>query len=143
MGRSASDLEGVDHEAAPFLRSIDTSLESAAARAGGSPVTVPANALAMGVFGPDAGPRGHDERFAEWFDPLEIGEAARDWLRGDGAPALTPVRVRSGATTVVLLAKIAVAKTWTLPEPLRPTLDEGGGDSVALASRPLEDRDLQ
>jgi pimeloyl-ACP methyl ester carboxylesterase/DNA-binding CsgD family transcriptional regulator len=142
MTRSPADLEDVNLESAPFLRLIDAALEPADPRLGGSPVTLPAAAFAVGVFDAGGAPRSQDDRFAEWFDPLDIAEASRDWLRGPRDPALIPVKVRSGATTVVLLAKNEAARAWTLPEALRLPLNGGAEAFTALAYRPFEDRGL-
>jgi pimeloyl-ACP methyl ester carboxylesterase/DNA-binding CsgD family transcriptional regulator len=143
MAGAASDLESGDPETARFLQSIDRSIAPAGAEAGGSPVTLPANALAAAIFDPAGQARSQDARFAAWFDPEEVGDASRDWLRGAGGPALIPVRARNGATTVVLLARVVEARGWALPTELRDALDAGGrGRFVALAYRPFEDQVL-
>lgn len=121
---------------------MDASIEPAGPRASGAPVTVPANALAAGTFSQDGEPRSHDHRFADWFDPQEIGDVSREWRRGRRLPSLAPVQARTGATTVVLLARAADAEAWTLPPEVRQPLEGRDGAFVALAYRPFEDRKL-
>ena len=129
MARTASDLESGDAEAARFLRAVDRSIEPAEPRIGGAPVTLPARALAVGVFDRRGGLAARDARFADWFDADETSEAASEALRG-GGPALAPLVATDGATTVVLAASVDTARAWPLP-------DEGGhpGDLTARRLR--------
>lgn len=142
MARSATDLEGGDEAAARFLQAIDDSIEPARPEVGGAPVTLPAHALAAALFDREAQPCAQDERFGRWFDPTEVGLAAADWLRGGREPALVAVATRDGATTVVLLGRLADARGWPLPNEARAALDRGPGAFVAIAYRPFDDRQV-
>jgi len=139
MLRTAIHAGGVDHEAAEILRSIGDAIHPGDERGGGAPVTLPASALAAAVFDAEGQARSRDARFERWFDPEEVGEAVRGWLRG--GRALTPVAARDGSTTVLLLGRVADTEDWRLPTEMREALGRSGA-VVALAYRPFEEREL-
>ncbi|WP_337189238.1 alpha/beta hydrolase [Phenylobacterium sp.] len=140
MARTASDLESGDAEAARFLRAVDRSIEPAQPRIGGAPVTLPARALAVGVFDRRGGIVARDARFADWFDADEAAEAASNALRGGGGPVLAPLATCDGATTVILAASIQTADAWPLPDEARTILTAAPGAFAVIGYRPFEDR---
>lgn len=140
MVRTASDLESDDAEAARFLRAVDRSIEPAQPRIGGAPITLPARALAVGVFDRRGGLAARDARFAGWFDADEASEAASQALRS-GGPALAPLTAADGATTVVLAATVDTSLAWPLPDEVRAILATSPpGGFAMIGYRPFEDR---
>ncbi|MBU1375167.1 MAG: alpha/beta hydrolase [Alphaproteobacteria bacterium] len=139
MPRAAIQPANVDDEAAEILRSIGDAIHPGDERGGGAPVTLPAGALAAAVFDAQGAVRTTDARFERWFDPDEVGDAVRAWLRG--GRTLTPVAARDGSTTVLLLGRVSDAEGWSLPPEMREALRKGGA-VLALAYRPFEERDL-